>query len=64
MKPAPKTIYLQDCDPNCNEEPTWCVDKIEETDVEYIRKDLYQELYNKYRALELTLAQDRRNENF
>ena len=35
-KPAPNRIYLQwDSD-----DVTWCIDQIEETDVEYVRADL------------------------
>lgn len=49
---APKTIYLQleneDQDPyqlkNLDEGTTWCRDKVNDDDVEYIRKDLYDKL--------------------
>jgi len=41
---APKRIYLQaetdedgDC---CTEEATWCVDRINDYDVEYVRRDV------------------------
>lgn len=38
---APNKIFLQwhtdECPENCNDEVTWCEDRIEETDVEYIR---------------------------
>ena len=48
MKPAPKIIYLQwhteDCDPDCDEEVSWCIDKINDDDIEYIRRDLYDAL--------------------
>lgn len=43
MKKVPEIIYLQwhteECAENCGHEVTWCEDKIEETDEEYIRKD-------------------------
>jgi hypothetical protein len=46
-KDAPEKIYLQVCDDSDCEEPfcehhdvTWCQDKIEDTDVPYVRADL------------------------
>jgi len=54
-KKAPEKIYLQwyteDCPENCRDEVTWCWDKIEETDVEYIRKDLYDLLLEKCKRI-------------
>lgn len=47
----PEKIYLQ-VDPENEgsmgrEGVTWCADKINETDVEYVRKDLVREIPNK-----------------
>jgi hypothetical protein len=50
MKDAPKTIYLQvydmdDCDDrfDMHEGVTWCQDKINDSDIEYIRADIPQQ---------------------
>lgn len=49
---APERIYLQACDdPDCDEcemvsgheGQTWCVDRINEHDVEYVRADLVRD---------------------
>lgn len=50
MKNVPEKIYLQvDCDGETPEdfkelEVSWCSDKIHDTDIEYIRKDIYDAL--------------------
>lgn len=51
MKPY-SLIYLQwhsdGCQDECAEEVTWCQDKINNTDVEYIRKDMFDMIVKKY----------------
>ena len=50
----PKRIYLQ-ADSNfpvdTGEEVTWCVDEINDTDTEYVRLDVYEELRAENAAL-------------
>ena len=56
---APKTIYLTtgdydnepDFSERFNESICWCCDKITKHDVEYIRKDLYDKLKERYNNL-------------
>lgn len=48
-------IYLQLHGPD-DEEATWCKDRIRHNDVEYIRKDLYDDLKNQITAYQLTIA--------
>ena len=55
MKSAPETIYLQWQDYE-GEDVTWCVDKINETDVEYVRKDLYDDMVAMVKILELEVC--------
>ncbi len=43
---APKQIYLQSYNSDCYDDNTWCVDQINEEDIEYI----LQSEYNKLRA--------------
>jgi hypothetical protein len=52
MNKLPDVIYLQAYDEEGNllseldDEMTWCQDKINDTDVEYIRKDLVDKFLN------------------
>lgn len=59
MKNKPKTIFLvcgegidKDTDfKEIEDEVCWCTDKAFKDDIEYIRKDLYDELKRKYALL-------------
>jgi hypothetical protein len=59
---APITIYLQwyDDDEPGGEGITWCVDKIEDEDVEYIRIDIYEALQRENAELHTKLADARK----
>lgn len=46
MSEAPEKIWLQ-WEGEYHEETTWCVDQIEEDDVEYIRLDIAKGLFSK-----------------
>ena len=44
-------IYLQSLEVAGWDERTWCAERIDRTDVEYIRSDLYKGLLRRYKAL-------------
>ncbi len=57
MSDEPKRIYLQQPEHAIKEYEgcTWCSDRIDDTDTEYIRNDLYAELQAQVEALEQKL---------
>ena len=55
-KNAPENIYLQIEDYE-GDDVTWCTDKINETDEEYIRKDLYEKLQEEYKQFAQLVAE-------
>jgi hypothetical protein len=50
MIKTPGKIYLQieDNDGDGLEEITWCTDRINDSDVQYIRADIISNVFNKY----------------
>lgn len=51
MKKPHKIIFLQWVEPDEEEGVTWCQDKINDTDVEYIRKDVHDKEMEGYLTL-------------
>lgn len=44
MKNIPNKIYLQFAGKESVTSATWCEDKIDDSDVEYVKSDLYNEM--------------------
>ena len=57
MMEYPKYIYLQRTQDDSLDagETTWCTDKINETDIEYIRKDIFDDLFHELNVTRLEI---------
>ena len=54
---APKKIYLQSYDSDCYDDNTWCVDQINDEDIEYILQSEYDKLRAENERLKMALRE-------
>ena len=54
---APKQIYLQSYNSDCYDDNTWCVDQINDEDIEYILQSEYDKLRAENERLKMALRE-------